>query len=134
MTGKKPSELFFKRQNRDKIPMLKDINDREDDTEVRDRDKVQKEKGKQYGDKKRRAEDPEISTGDKVYVKEMEKANKLTAGFNAAPHVVESSVGDETVRNEETGQQLRRNIVHLKKVEGQWKTIESNDNQDDDTK
>lgn len=132
VTGKTPSELFFKRQNRDKIPMLKDINAREDDTEVRDRDKIQKEKGKEYGDRKRRAGDSGISTGDKVYVKEMERTNKLTTGFNPAPHIVESSVGgDVTVRNEETGQQLRRNIIHLKKVEGQWTTVGSEQDKQD---
>lgn len=124
VTGKTPSELFFKRQNRDKIPMLKNINEREDDSEVRDRDRLQKEKGKEYADRKRRAEDSEITEGDKVYVKEMEKTNKLTLNFNPTPHVVEKSVGgDTTVRNEETGKSLRRNVVHLKKVEGKWKPV-----------
>lgn len=48
VTGKTPSELFFKRQNRDKIPTLQDINEssQEDDDEVRDKDKHEKEKGK----------------------------------------------------------------------------------------
>ncbi|CAG4958234.1 unnamed protein product [Colias eurytheme] len=42
-----PSELFFKRQNRDKIPMFRDINETEDDSEVSDRDKLQEEKEEQ---------------------------------------------------------------------------------------
>lgn len=124
VTGKTPSELFFRRQNRDKIPMLRDINDRENDSEARDRDKWQKEKGKEYGDLKRRAKDSDIIEGDKVYVKEMEKTNKLSSNFNPTPHIVENAVGgDITVRNEETGQKLRTNIIHLKKVECQWKTV-----------
>jgi hypothetical protein len=121
VTGKTPSELFFKRMNRDKIPMLKDINGMENDTEVRDRDKIQKEKGKEYGDRKRRAENTELKVGEKVYVKEMEKTNKLSTNFNPTPHVVEHSVGgDVTIRNTETGQRIRRNVIHLKRVEGQW--------------
>lgn len=125
VTGKTPSELFFKRRNRDKIPMLRDINDREDDSEVRDRDGLQKEKGKEYGDRKRGAESSKIIEGDKVYVKDMEKPNKLATHFKPTTHVVNESIGgDLTLRNEETGQLLRRNVVHLEKVEGQWKAVE----------
>ncbi|XP_049880106.1 uncharacterized protein K02A2.6-like [Pectinophora gossypiella] len=133
VTGKTPSELFFKRINRDKIPMLKDVNFKEDDLEVRDRDKLQKERGKEYGDRKRRAENSELTEGDKVYIKEMEKGNKLATTFNPTPHVVEKvGGGDITVRNEETGQQLRRNVIHLKRVEGKWTSLQNeefNDNQ-----
>ncbi|CAH2090028.1 unnamed protein product [Euphydryas editha] len=132
VTGKSPSELFFKRRNRDKIPMLQDI-DKEDDSEVRDRDKLEKEKGKEYGDRKRRAEHPELIEGDKVYVKELDKTNKLASTFNPTPHVVEKTTcGDVTVRNEETGQILRRNVIHLKRVEGEWKSIQD-DNLNEDT-
>lgn len=133
VTGKTPSELFFKRMNRDKIPMLKNIYQTDNETEVRDRDKLQKEKGKEYGDRKRRAENPELTVGDKVYVKELEKTNKLSTTFNPTPHVVEESVGgDITIRNEETGQRLRRNVVHLKRVEGQWKTVEDETHRNED--
>lgn len=52
-TGKSPSELFFGRQNRDKIPSLDKIDCSGNDDEVRDRDRIQKEKGKEYGDKRR---------------------------------------------------------------------------------
>lgn len=133
VTGKTPSELFFKRQNRDKIPSVQDINgdNQEDDSEIRDKDRQEKEKGKEYADRKRRAQESSLSEGDKVYIKEMEKGNKLTANYNPTPHVVEKSQGgDITVRNEETGQRVRRNIIHLKKVEGQWRAMEENDNQD----
>lgn len=126
VTGKTPSELFFRRKNRDKIPMLQDINNKEDDTEIRDRDKEQKGKGKEYGDKRRRAQDVDLNEGDKVYVKEMDKANKLTPNYNPTPHVVEKTKGgDVTIRNEETGQTLRRNILHLKRTEGVWKAVQA---------
>lgn len=128
VTGKTPSELFFKRQNRDKIPSLEGIYNKIDDTEVRDRDRAQKEKGKEYGDRKRKAVDSDISQGDKVYLKTMEKANKLTPNFSSVPHTVESARnGDCTVRNNETGQTYRRNVVHLKRVEGEWRTVPDED-------
>lgn len=49
--------------------MLKDINDREHDSEVRDRDRLQNEKGKKYGDRKSGSNSSKIIEGDKVYVK-----------------------------------------------------------------
>lgn len=105
--------------------MFRDINEKEDDSEIRDRDRLQKQRGKEYGDRKRRAEDSQIIEGDKVYVKEMEKTNKLTSHFNPTPHTVEKTVGgDVTIRNEDTGQMLRRNVIHLKKIEGQWKPVQ----------
>ncbi|CAK1544572.1 unnamed protein product [Leptosia nina] len=126
VTGKTPTELFYKRQNRDKIPMLQDIHTG-DDTEVRDKDKEQKEKGKEYADERRKAQNVDLSGGERVYVKETNKCHKLAPNYNPAPHIVETANnGDITVRNEETGQTLRRNILHLKRVEGEWKSMQGN--------
>lgn len=124
-TGKSPSELFFRRLNRDKIPSFDKLEKTELDAEVRDRDKILKEKGKEYGDMKRRAMETNISEGDKVYIKNMEKINKLSSNFSPTPHTVESvKQGDVTVRNDETGQMLRRNVVHLKKINGEWTPVQ----------
>lgn len=139
-TGKSPAELFFRRQNRDKIPSLDGRQYEDIDMDVRDRDKTQKEKGKEYGDRKRRAVDTTLAEGDKVYIKNMEKSNKLSPEFNDIPYTVESTKhGDVTVRNDQTGQTLRRNVVHLKKIEGQWTTVQDkhcdesrNDSTEDD--
>ncbi|CAH2088405.1 unnamed protein product [Euphydryas editha] len=132
VTGKSPAELFFRRQNKDKIPSLLYNGQEFDDSDVRDRDKTQKEKGKEYADRKRRAEDSTITEGDKVYVKEMEKRNKLTANFNPTPHSVERvEGGDVLIRNEETGKQLRRNVIHLKRTEGEWKVQKVQDRDED---
>lgn len=128
VTGKTPAELFFRRQNRDKIPSLLDKDYRMDDSDVRDKDAIAKEKGKEYSDRKRKAGESTISEGDKVYLKEMEKGHKLAANFRPIPHVIERTEGgDVLVRNEETGQRLRRNVLHLKKVEGEWKVKEKDD-------
>lgn len=127
VTGKSPSELFFKRHFRDKIPFGPDLERKSIDTEVRDRDRQMKEKGKEYGDKKRRATDSSIEIGGKVLVKNTTKENKLTPNFNPAPHTVTRVAdSDISIRNEETGKEYRRNVVHLKKVDDSWEVVDNN--------
>ncbi|XP_049886411.1 uncharacterized protein LOC126380872 [Pectinophora gossypiella] len=126
-TGKTPSELFFGRLFRDKIPCIAGI-ENQFDLEVRDHDKIMKEKGKIIADRKRKAEVTDIGIGEKLYVKNMVKENKLTTEFNPVPHTVLSSKRNEcNVRNDETGREFRRNVIHLKRVEGNWKVCESKD-------
>lgn len=60
VTGKTPAELFFRRQFRDKLPMIQDMTHLSEDLEMRDRDKELKEKGKEYADRKRRATSCEL--------------------------------------------------------------------------
>ncbi|KAG6440823.1 hypothetical protein O3G_MSEX001465 [Manduca sexta] len=130
-TGKTPSELFFGRIFRDKIPCLTDIDANQFTSDFRDKDKLMKEKGKEHEDRKRKAEEIDIGIGEKVYVKNMVKENKLTTNFNPTPHTVVNCKGsDYSVRNDETGQELRRNIIHLKRVEGQWKVCEDKSDQE----
>ncbi|KAJ0169146.1 hypothetical protein K1T71_014941 [Dendrolimus kikuchii] len=45
ITGKPPAELFFKRQFRDKIPMISDINCQLENSDIRDRDLQKKQTG-----------------------------------------------------------------------------------------
>ncbi|XP_053607193.1 uncharacterized protein K02A2.6-like [Plodia interpunctella] len=133
VTGKTPSELFFKRKFRDKIPMAGDmgLEPYETESEMKDRDKIMKEKGKEYGDRKRKATECDLEPGDKVYIKNMIKDNKLSLNFDTTSHTVEKAVGgDIQVRNDKTGQSYRRNVVHLKKIQGQWKVIDSDKGED----
>ncbi|XP_038221597.1 uncharacterized protein K02A2.6-like [Zerene cesonia] len=124
VTGKTPAELFFQRKFRDKIPMIDIAEQSFGDEDMRDKDKERKEKGREYTDKKRRARNIDIEVGDKVYVKNANKTNKLSPNFDSTKHTVKSKKGgDVEVQNDKTGQQLRRNIVHLKKVEGEWKSV-----------
>ncbi|XP_048481488.1 uncharacterized protein LOC119692247 [Plutella xylostella] len=98
--------------------------------EVKDRDKEMKEKGKEYADRKRKAKDCELELGDKVYIKNMSKDNKLSLNYDATPHTVEKTIGgDIEVRNDETGQTLRRNVVHLKKIQGNWEVVNRSENE-----
>lgn len=127
VTGKTPAELFYGRQFRDKIPSLTDIGNKTD-SEVRDNDRVSKEKGKEYSDRKRKAQTSILADGDKVYVKNLNKDNKTCPDFNPIPHTVVSRNGaDVKIRNEQTGRELRRNVLHLKKVEGEWRICEQED-------
>lgn len=60
-------------------------------------------------------------------MKDMKKGNKLSANFKSTPLIVEQSQGgDVLVRNEETGQRLRRNVIHLKRIKGQWEVSNKN--------
>ncbi|XP_052744494.1 uncharacterized protein K02A2.6-like [Bicyclus anynana] len=131
-TGKTPSELFFGRQFRDKLlPSLIDL-ENTSISEIKDKDKIMKEKGKEYGDRRRKAQDIDIGFGEKVYVKNMVKENKLTTNFNPTTHTVLNHKGPEyNIRNDETGQELRRNIIHLKRIEGQWGVVGGDEDDSD---
>ncbi|XP_046973981.1 uncharacterized protein K02A2.6-like [Vanessa cardui] len=133
-TGKTPAELFFRRQFRDKIPIAADIENKITDSEVRDRDKEIKDKGKEYADMKRKAVDSNLEIGEKVYIKNMTKENKLTPNFNPEAHTVTDVYGgDVRVRNDLTGKEYRRNIIHLKRVENNnWKVVDQSENSEMD--
>lgn len=109
--------------------MIQDMNHPSEDLEMRDRDKELKEKGKEHADRKRRATSCELEVGDKVYVKNMTKQNKLSLNYEPETHTVEANKGgDVSIRNGETGQRIRRIVVHLKRVEGQWKVLDDENN------
>lgn len=115
-TGKSPGELMFGRKIRNKLPQVPLT--RVEDGEVRDRDRVMKEKGKVYADNKRKARDSDIDVGDNVLVMRTRKDNKLDTTFAPEEYAVVKKRGsDTTVRSQLTGKELRRNVAHLKKLE-----------------
>lgn len=115
-TGKAPSELMFGRRIRNKLPSVPFS--RQDDEEVRDKDKLQKEKGKEYSDAKRKAHPSEIAVGDRVLVKRMKKTNKLDADFLNEDFIVKRREGaDCTVQSKLSGKEYRRNVAHLKRLQ-----------------
>nr|XP_026493651.1 uncharacterized protein K02A2.6-like [Vanessa tameamea] len=124
VTGRPPAELFFKRQFRDKIPMISDLSRRLEDSEIRDMDKQKKQLGKEYADENRKAKECDLVPGDKVYLKNLHRDSKLSLNYNPVPHTVEKSIGgDIEVRNDLTGQISRRNVIHLKRIEGHWRVL-----------
>jgi len=118
---------FYGRQFRDKIPSYPDLENHPNDIETRDEDKENKEKDKQYSDRKRRAAENKVAEGEKVYGKNLFKDNKTTPTFDPTPHTVIKANGkDVLVRNEETRKEYRRNIIHLRKKEGEWTICSDN--------
>lgn len=59
--------------------------------------------------------------------------NKLVTEFNQTSHtVISADESDVNVKNDKIAQEYRRNIVHLKKVEGQWKIVDQQESPDKD--
>ena len=71
-TGKSPFEIMFNRKMRDKLPIFMEPQRGELDKEVRLRDEMKKEKMKEIADRKRRAKESTIKTGDKVLMKNLQ--------------------------------------------------------------
>lgn len=128
-TGKSPSELMFGRRIKTKLPIIPFF--AESNSAASDHDRVSKEKGKEYANRKRRAQSSDLNVGDKVYVKRMQKDNKLSTRFAPEQFVVESRIGSEVlIKSLVSGQKLKRNVVHLKKVErNQGATSEKEDDE-----
>lgn len=83
MTGKTPGELFFRRKFRDKIQSTENIKSTLMDGDVREREKLHKEKGREYADQKRKASDNlDLEIGNHVCQKNLIKENKLTPNFS----------------------------------------------------
>ncbi|XP_062535602.1 uncharacterized protein K02A2.6-like [Armigeres subalbatus] len=114
-TGKSPGELMFGRQIQSKLPTISKY---QEDGEVRERDAVVKEKGKEYGDKKRQAKKSYIQQGDVVLAKRMRKTNKLDTDFANEEFVVLRKEGTDTlIQSKATDKQYRRSSAHQKKIE-----------------
>lgn len=87
------------------------------DEELHDRDKIEKEKGKQYSDKRRHAQENNIETGEIVWLKRLTPGNKLSPTFEPIDHKVISRSGSELlVENVLNGAQYRRNVAHVKRA------------------
>lgn len=115
-TGVAPSILMFGRQLKDKLPglLMKGSNILE---EIRDRDHVRKMRGAEYTDNRRGAKANDISEGDIVVSKRIQKENKLSTTFDPEEYsVVERNGSDITLKSKETGKIIHRNVAHLKKL------------------
>ncbi|XP_062541582.1 uncharacterized protein K02A2.6-like [Armigeres subalbatus] len=114
-TGKSPAELMFGRKIRCKLPVIPPMI--LEDGEIRDRDRILKEKGKVYADNRRKARESDIDVGDHVLAKRMKKNNKLEADFSPEEfEVIRKVGGDTTIRSRESGKEYRRVVTHLKKI------------------
>lgn len=118
VTGKTPCELLNKRQFRSKIPSIGDVVVAPPPTsEVQDRDAVEKMKGKERADEKRRAKMSDIVPGDTVRMQNLLPQNKLATTFTPQTWTVLDKVGSRTtIQNDEDKSIMERNSKHLKKV------------------
>ncbi|XP_055589077.1 uncharacterized protein LOC129741378 [Uranotaenia lowii] len=115
-TGRSPAELMFGHKIRTKLPQIS--RSILEDEAMRDFDRINKEKGRQYSDQRRGAQESGIKKGDIVLTKRMKKENKLSTEYVNEPFIVRSKVGADTcIESMETGKTFRRNAAHLKKVE-----------------
>ncbi|KAH8324641.1 hypothetical protein KR074_001889 [Drosophila pseudoananassae] len=114
-TGSAPTELMFNRVIRDKIPGVQDLMGEYSDSVERDRDLVNKQKGKEYADKRRGAKEINVEVGDKVFLKNVIFPHKLTPNFDTTEYVVKGREGD-IIRITGGGKTLTRNVSHVKKI------------------
>ena len=111
-TKESPAKLLMGRELRGKLPMVV----QPDSTVLQNaktRDHVQKQKSKQYFDKRFRSKVSLIQKGDLVLLKQIKK-NKLTTTFDVRPFRVVSVKG--TVAIERDDVQIMRNMSLLKKI------------------
>ncbi|KAH8292638.1 hypothetical protein KR054_011788 [Drosophila jambulina] len=114
-TGTPATELMFNRVIRDKIPSINDLIGETVDSEEKDRDLLRKHKGKAAADTTRRAREIDIQVGDKVLLKNVVLAHKLTPTFDTTTYEVTNRKGNVVVTSS-GGKSLTRNISHLKKI------------------
>lgn len=125
-TLKTPSELMLGRTIRDKLPNISQP--MEQNEELRDQDRLSKEKGKQYADAKRHAKQSEIKEGDEVWLKKLVKTNKLAPTFEPIPYkVIERKGAEILVEDSETNKRYRRNVSHAIMVPNQQPSTEKDD-------
>lgn len=114
-TGKAPAVLMFGRKMRTKLPYVPATT--MDSEGVRDRDRLEKEKGRVYADNQRKAKPSAIKVGDHVLAKRMKKDNKLSSDFAPEEFSVVQKKGTEVIiRSTESGKQYRRSAAHLKVI------------------
>lgn len=132
VTGKAPSELLQNRRLRFKFPDLEDLSSFPLESEVADRDKISKTKGKEKEDARRKAKYSDIEVGDEVLMRNLHPTNKLSTDFLKEKFVVEDrNRSNVRVKSLESNKSYDRNVSHLKKVLGSH-TEQEEHNQDVD--
>lgn len=112
VTGKQPFEMLNGRAAKLLIPSLKD--DVRFDEEVRDRDKIEKMKGKIYADKRRHAKDGDLEVGDVVMLRNY-GIRKLDPTFNPDPFKIVVIHGPDLIVESVDGIRYRRHSSHAKR-------------------
>ncbi|XP_049302950.1 uncharacterized protein K02A2.6-like [Bactrocera dorsalis] len=114
-TGAPPTELMFNRVIRDKIPFIQHLVGEMADSEEKNKDMREKDKGKQLTDKARSAGNVDIHVGDTVLLKNVIFPHKLTPTFDTTTYKVVKREGN-VVQISAGGKTYTRDVGHLKKV------------------
>ena len=123
------TELLFSRKMRTKLP---DLRDESLASEMQDRDGEMKAKAKQYADKRRNAQESDLTPGDKVLVRQ-EWRNKLSTPFAPEPYDVITKNGNSVVIESSEGVQSMGNTTHVKKYEEPSQSLDETTPVPDDT-
>ena len=110
-TGVSPAELMFKRKLRTGLPTLRHV---EPNEEVRDRDRLEKFKRKEYADIGRK--ESNVQEGDTVLMRQ-DKQNKLTPTFSGTPMKVARRDGTQVTIQSPEGATYKRNVSDVKRYE-----------------
>lgn len=117
ITNETPAKLMFGHNLKDKLPDYSDSTEQGSRNNMMKTDTDKKEKGRIYGDNRRRAKHSTIDIGDHVVVKNFLKRSKLTPTFDPQPYIVTKKNGTRlTVKNLETGMEYDRHINHTKRL------------------
>lgn len=115
-TGVSPAKLLFGREIRSKLPGVEELRSASNDSEVLDRDRERKQKGKDYADNLRGACESNLKEGDKVLLQKP-KTDKLSPSFEATPYEVVNKQGGHVEIKSPAGIHYKRNVTHLQKYE-----------------
>jgi len=126
-TKRAPSDLLFNRQVRTRLPTY--CQQQNNDNDVRERDKVGKDKMKRYADQRNHAKTSQLQVGDTVLVKQ-EKQNKLSSYYDPLPYKIKEIRGSLIKATRRNGQHsITRNSSFFKKLP----PMSANDNEEDDS-
>ena len=115
-TGKSPAEMLYGRNISTKLPDIGELGEVDDSVslqQTRDRDAEKKQVAADYADKRRRASEKELETGDLVLLEK--KDNKLSPAYESEPYKITACYGDQIHIESPQGVTYKRNIQHLKK-------------------
>lgn len=113
VTNLSPFEMMFKRKARHLLP-LGLIDNYWTEAEAREKDAVEKLKGKLYADRKRRATESEIKVGDHVMIKDVRVGTKLQCRFvNKKYEVIDRKFAVLTLKDAEGGE-CKRHVDHAR--------------------
>jgi Reverse transcriptase (RNA-dependent DNA polymerase) len=93
--------------------------------EVRDRDREEKRKGKEYMDGRHQSRTSDLKEGDWVLAKRMIRRTKFDTNFNQEPCELIRLNGPEALIRSTSGNTYRRSLTHLKKINDPTQPLEA---------